>query len=204
MDFNNTIYESTLIEPSREQPLFGSECDTKTGKSAFHVLLKSAAEHIDERPMYLVFENVEQILGQNKYLDHIVSYIFATEANFWISNSFRIGVVGTQEFSSIVAEGQSDIDPLRNRLKILNPIGPLSLKECIDLVNIGMSDELQIRSDISSEEIGRQIYWHCGGHAQRVQEICLEICREVLERGRDRVDKSILDRVLSKTHRGLL
>lgn len=156
--------------------------------------LCARAQALPAAPRVIVFENVEQIGHDADLMRQLASYIMLLDSNQFQSRPVQMLFVGTCDLISRIAALHPDSATIGNRVTVLPAVPAFTLEETTALVQRGVLDRLDLRLDVPAESLARRIRFLASGNAQRIQEICYEVCLDAVDLHKGLLTRSALDR----------
>lgn len=140
--------------------------------------------HHDKKKSLLVLDNLEQIKDNQQLLDELNSMIMNVDNEDFAEFNVKLLIVGTPSGFKHFYSKAKNIDTLTNRLKSLEEVKGLSLKETGVYFQKSMINIMKIQfidSDIN--KYVKHIFSITNGIPQRIVEYCLNLCYTIEDEG---------------------
>lgn len=132
----------------------------------------------------LVLDNLEQIKDNQQLLDELNSMIMNVDNEDFAEFNVKLLIVGTPSGFKHFRSKAKNIDTLTNRLKSLEEVKGLTLKETGTYFQKSMINIMNIKFDESDvDKYIKHIFSITNGIPQRIVEYCLNLCYTIEDEG---------------------
>jgi hypothetical protein len=147
-------------------------------RDPFVECLEMLRKEAGTKPAYLVFDNLERMIGNSKLLDELADLVTLVDNERYSQFHIKILIVGVPSIVKEYFNKTPTRATVTNRIKEIREVSRLSPEECDRLVAAGFVKELQYSSaQLDVMTVQNHIRKVTDRIPQRVHEYCLELAQ---------------------------
>ena len=151
-----------------------------------------------DRPKYIVFENMESILDNEKLIKELSNLIILTDDDEVIKYKTKFIIIGATKDIHQYFRKVMNVNTIDNRIYELEDVGTLTTTQARELVQRGFEKlELEFETDNIKNDCINKYIRVTGGIPQRLHELCLAFAQACRSSQRE-IDMDMVDKAIGK------